>query len=134
MLGSRLSKSKSNLIELNNTVIGETNWDFFNDTPDNYDLIVSNPPFNKEIKIPILLKLVESAKPFILIMNVCNVFSNYFNDIFKDHRKDLQIVYPKGKIHFEKLEGNEVFERKNTSFYCVYVCFKMNIPNDKLYL
>jgi len=135
MLNSNLSKSKQNLIELGKNVIGETDYDYFNKCEElEYDLIVSNIPFDKEIKIPILQKLVQVDKPFIIIMNSMNVFSNYFNNIFKNNRKDLQIIYPKGKIHFEKLEDNTTELKKNCSFYCVYVAYKMNIPNDKLYL
>ena len=54
LLNSNLSKSKQNLIELGKNVIGETDWDFLNCETPEYDLIVSNPPFDKEIKIPIL--------------------------------------------------------------------------------
>ena len=135
-LNSIKSKSMANLIELGKNVVGDTSWDFFDkcDTLD-YDLIVSNPPFDKAIKIPILKKLVELDKPFILIMNACNVFTNYFNEIFKDHRQHLQIVYPRGHMNFEKLlENGETDYKKGCSFYSVYICYKMNIPNDKLYL
>ena len=135
-LNSHKSKSMANLIELGKNVVGNTDWDFFDKCNTlEYDLIVSNPPFDKKIKIPILQKLVELDKPFILIMNSMNIFSNYFNDIFKDHRQKLQIVYPKGKIHFEKLlENGETDYKKGTSFYCTYICYNLNIPNDKLYL
>ena len=82
-----------------------------------------------------LKRLIELDKPFIIIMNSMNIYSNYFNDIFKNVRKDLQIVIPKGKIHFEKLMDDGTTElKKNTSFYCVYVFYKMNIINEKLYL
>ena len=135
LLNSHLSKSVANLKSLNKNVIGDTSWDFFDKCNElEYDMIVSNPPFDKTIKIPILKKLVELDKPFILIMNSMNIYSNYFNDIFKNVRKDLQIVIPKGKIHFEMLKDGKCELKKQTSFYCVYVAYKMNIPNDKVYL
>ena len=134
MLNSHLSKSRENLRELGCNVVGNTEWDFLTCERPEYDVIVSNPPFNKEIKIPILKRLVQDDKPFIIIMNSCNVFSNYFNDIFKDHREHLQIIYPHGKIYFEKLIEGKTELKKNTSFYCIYVAYKMNIPNEKLYL
>ena len=136
LLNSHMSKSIANLQSLNKNVIGNTQWDFFDKCNElEYDMIVSNPPFDKSIKIPVLKKLVQLDKPFILIMNSMNVFANYFNDTFKDNREHLQIVYPKGKLHFEKLLENGTTElKKNTSFYCIYVFYKMNIPSDKLYL
>lgn len=136
LLNSFKSKSVANLTSLNKNVIGNTSWDYFEKCDKlEYDLIVSNPPFNKKIKIPILKKLVEMDKPFIIIMNSMNTFSNYFCDIFRDVRKDLQIITPRQKIHFEKLLRDGTTElKKGTSFYCVYVCYKMNIPNEQLFL
>ena len=134
LLNSVKSNSMKYLQDIGKNVIGDTSWDFFEVNPE-YDIIVSNPPFDKTIKIPILTRLVELDKPFIIIMNVCNIFSNYFNEIFKDTRQQLQIIYPRGKLHFEKLLPNGTTElKKNTSFYCCYVCFRMNIPNDNLFL
>jgi hypothetical protein len=134
-LNSKLSKSINNLKELGFNVVGNTELDFFNsETRPKYDMIVSNPPFDKNIKIPILKRLVADGKPFILIMNSMNIYSNYFNEIFADNKKYLQLIIPRGKIYFEKLEGDITILRKNTSFYCVYVCFKMNIPNEKLWI
>lgn len=136
MLNSHLSKSKEHLQSLGKTVIGETFWDFFEiyDKID-YDMIITNPPFETKLKQDILKILVKIDKPFILIMNSMNLYANYFKEIFSGKEKDLQIVFPKGKIHFERLMENGEIERKNnTSFYCVYVTYKMNIPNEKLYL
>ena len=135
LLNSHLSKSLKNLRDLNKNVIGNTEWDFFDKCDElEYDMIVSNPPFDKTIKIPILKKLVELDKPFILIMNSMNIYSNYFNEIFKNNRCELQIIIPKGKIHFEMMKDGKCELKKNTSFYCIYVAYKMNIPQEKLFL
>ena len=134
MLGSNQSKSIKNLKEMKVNVIGNTEWDFLKETPE-HDLIISNPPFSNPLKTLCLKKLVENDKPFIIIMNSMNLFSVYFNDIFKDTREHLQVIYPKGKIHFEKLMEDGTTELKTkTSFYCVYVAYKMKLPNCKLYL
>ncbi len=134
-LNSKLSKSISNLKELGFNVVGNTEIDFFKtETRPEYDMIISNPPFDKNIKIPILKRLVADDKPFIIIMNATNLYSNYFSEIFSNNKKDLQVIHPRGKIYFEKLEGDITILRKNTSFYCVYVCYKMNIQNDKLWI
>tara|TARA_R110000823_G_scaffold37308_1_gene101364 strand:- start:102 stop:812 length:711 start_codon:yes stop_codon:yes gene_type:complete len=136
LLNSHRSKSIENLKSLGKQVVGNTEWDYFEKCREvEYDLIVSNPPFDKRIKIPILKKLVEVDKPFILIMNSMNTFCKYFCDIFRDVRKDLQIITPYGKINFEKLEKDGTTTMtSNCSFYCVYVCYKMNIPQENLFL
>ena len=74
--------------------------------------------------------------PFILLLNANVIHSNYFNEIFKNHRKHLQLIIPNGKIHYEKLdkETNTKEILKRTAFYSLFVCYKMDIPNEKLYL
>jgi hypothetical protein len=137
MFNSHLSNSKQHLIDLNNQVIGDPSYDFFNMFNKlDYDLIVSNPPFETSIKQNILKKLVEIDKPFIIIMNSMNTFSKYFHNIFKDKTQYLQIITPNDKIHFEKLDSssNSTKLHKGTSFYSVYVAYKMHLLPHQLWL
>lgn len=134
LLNSHLSKSVANLRELNKDAFGDVNHNFLTDPAPEHDMIVSNPPFDKKIKIPILKKLVENDKPFIIIMNSCNIYTNYFNDTFKDVRQHLQIINPKGKINFEKLENGKTELKKGCSFYSVYIAYKMNLKPEQLFL
>ena len=141
LLNSKKSKSIQYLKELNFKVVGNTKWNFLKKSKDKvfrkkYNLIVSNPPFETNIKIKILKRLVKNNKPFIIIMNSMNIHSNYFNDIFKEKRKHLQIIYPRGKLHFERLDEKtkQTELKKNTSFYCIYVAYKMKLKTKDLYL
>jgi len=129
LLNSLESNSKRYLTELGNRVVGDTSWDCFEVQPD-FDLIVTNIPFDLQFKQPILKQFVEWNKPFIVILNSMNLFANWFIDIFKSNREHLQIITPKGKVLFEK-DGKVL---KAPSFYCVYVCYKMNLENNDLYL
>jgi len=133
--------SKSNSIEywkeLGYDCIGNTEWNCLEYEPKNYDIIITNPPFETNIKTKILKHFVNLDKPFILVMNVMNTFTKYFRTIFVDKIKDLQIIIPQGKITFE--EFNEETKKikpckKEPSFYCCYVVYKMNIPQNKLWL
>lgn len=119
-----------------NNVIGNTNWNCLNYYPINYDMIITNPPFETNIKKKILEHFVRLDKPFILVMNVMNTYSKYFRDIFGDNLKHLQIITPLGKIKFEKWnsEKKEMEKCKDPSFYCVYVCYKMNLNEEQLWL
>ena len=88
------------------------------------EVLVSNIPFSTDLKIKMLKRLVELDKPFIIIMNSMNLFTKYFKEIFED--KDLYFIYPSTKINFDKYEKGELKETKNnTSFYSVYVCYKI---------
>ena len=134
MLNSNLSKSPEYWQKSGFNVIYNTKWDFLkhNEPKENYDIIITNPPFDLKYKLPILKKLVELDKPFIIILNVMNVFAKYFQDIFKDKENDLEIIYPNNRLHYGKLIINEngeksLEEKKNTSFYSVFIAYKVNL-------
>jgi len=130
MLNSNLSKSSEYLTELGNEVIYNTSWDILEENRG--DIIVTNPPFETKLKQKILKRLVELDKPFIIIMNSMNTFANYFTEILD--KKYIQIITPRAKINFDKMENNKLIKTKNCSFYCVYVAYKMNLKNEELFL
>jgi len=134
MYNSNLSKSPQYLEELGNQVVYNTEYNILEDFNDYYDIIITNPPFETKIKKLILQRLVELDKPFIIIMNSLNTFSKYMRQIFKDKFNDLQIITPSSKIHFNRLEGDKLIETKSCSFYCIYLCYKMNLSNEDLWL
>ena len=123
-------KSGEYLKELGFNVIHKP-IDFFEEQPEHYDLIVSNPPFSK-IK-DILKKLLILDKPFILIMPVSKINTSYMRE-WKD--KGLQIIIPRKRIHFIKNVNGEIpIGWKNAcNFDCFYYCYKMNLPNDIVWL
>ncbi len=139
MLGADKSKSpeyiKSALTNYVQEVHYDTEMNCLTHQPDEeWDMIITNIPFNRKLKIPILKRFVELDKPFITLLNSCNLYSNYFREIFKDKFQHVQIIHPKGKINYDKLENGDLRKTKNASFYSVYLCYKMDIPNEKLYL
>ena len=130
MLNSNLSKSPQYLTELGNEVVYDTSWDILKEN--HGDIIITNPPFETKIKIAILKRLVELDKPFIIIMNSMNTCANYFTEILD--KKYIQIITPKGRINFDKMENNELIKTKNCSFYSVYVAYKMNIKSEDMFV
>mgnify|MGYP003111747662 CR=1 FL=1 len=127
MLNATESKSKENLSDLGFKVMGETNIDFL-DHNEQYEkkseVLISNIPFSSELKQKILRKLVALDKPFIIVMNSLNIFTKYFAEIFKD--KEIYFIYPSTKIHYDKYKNGKFVEsRNNTSFYSVYVTYKI---------
>ena len=117
-------QSKTNLIELGYKVVGDRTIDFLTTDFNGGDILITNPPFSTDIKIPILKKLSELDKPFIVIMNSLNLFTKYFKEIFKD--KEIYFIYPSAKIHYDKYIDGELQPTRNiTSFYSIYVCYKV---------
>jgi len=121
-------KSGADLKEMGFNVIHEP-VDFFENNLG--EIIVSNPPFSK-VK-PILERLMQIDKPFILILPSSKINTSYFRE-WKD--KHLQIIIPRKRIHFEKhVEGKKVDGWKPAcNFDCFYYCYKMNYPNDIIWL
>ena len=123
-------KSGQYLTELGFNVIHEP-IDFFNEEPDNWGIIVTNPAFSKSKEV--MKRLKELDKPFIIIMPSSKINTSYFR-AYKD--SGLQIIIPRQRIHFTKLvDGKVVDGWKNAcAFDCFYYCYKMNLKNDIIWL
>lgn len=117
-------KSGDYLKELGFQVIHEP-IDFFEN--DLGDLVVSNPPFSKSKEV--LQRLKQLDKPFILILPVSKVCTQYCRELFKND-PNLQLIIPKSRIHFEKHVNNKKPENwKNACYFdCFYYCYKMSLP------
>jgi len=122
------SKSGNYLKELGFNVIHEQ-VDFFEN--DLGEVIVSNPPFSKVKEI--MQRLMTLNKPFILILPCSKICTSYFRQ-WKD--KHLQIIIPRKRIHFiKKVDGKIPESNKNAcNFDCFYYCYKMDLPNDIVWL
>jgi hypothetical protein len=118
------------LTELGFDVIHEE-INFFTEPPDEYDIIVSNPPFSKSKEI--MKQLLIYDKPFILIFPSSKINTSYFRE-WKD--KGIQIIIPRKRIHFTKLIDGEVPDNLKSAcnFDCFYYCYKLNLPRDIIWL
>ena len=103
--------------------------DFF--TNDLGDIIVSNPPFSKSKDV--MKRLLVIDKPFIIIFPSSKINTQYFRE-WKD--KNLQIIIPRKRIHFiKKIDGQTPADYKSCcNFDCFYYCYKMNLPQDIIWL
>jgi len=136
MLGAEKSKSPEHIFNSAGvkTVDFNTKMDCLKEQPDEWDMIITNIPFDKKLKIPILKKFVEYDKPFITIMNSLNLYAKYMREIFGENIKHLQVIHPDSKINFDKLIDGEVKTTKNCSFYSVYVCYKCELDTKDLWI
>ena len=124
-------KSGNYLKELGFDTIHE-NVDFFN--TNNGDIICSNPPFSKTKEI--MKRLHELDKPFILIMPVSKLCTQYMRNTFKESDDPLQIIIPPKRIHFIKVvDGEEVHDCSDKcNFDCFYYCWKIGLPDNITWL
>ena len=120
-----------NLNELGLNCIG-ADIDYFDalDTLD-YDIILTNPPFNKYLLTEFLYNLSALNKPFVIILPITKIFSKYFKTAFRNY-KDIQIIIPSKRMSF--IDPNNSNNRSNPSFVCCYVCYRINLPQDIIFL
>lgn len=107
------------------------NINFFHQEPQQWDIIVSNPPFSC-IK-DILKRLLLLDKPFILIMPSSKINTQYFRE-WKD--KGIQIIIPKKRINFTKLVDGVIPDgfKSSCNFDCFYYCYKIGLNRDIIFL
>ena len=99
--------------------------DFFDDPNFDYDILVSNPPYS--IKPKVFKRLSEIDKPFMMLVPVSTITKKFLKTYFQDK---IQIVIPKTRIHFVK---NGV-QTKASWFDTLWVCYKMNLEKDIIFL
>ena len=121
-------KSGDYLKELGFDVIHEE-VDFYDN--DLGDIIVSNPPFSQSKLV--MARLKELDKPFIIIFPSSKINTSYIRE-YKN--SGLQIIIPRKRIHFIKNIDGVVPENYKSvcNFDCFYYCYKMNLPNDIIWL
>jgi len=122
--------SKNYLAKLGyNNVIHE-NMNFFdNYDKHDYEIIISNPPYS--IKKNILQTLYNIDKPFVLIVPTAIISKLYMKTIFGKDIDKLQFIIPNRRIQFERLDG---YNQKRTAFDTIFLCYKMNLQRDIVYM
>ena len=110
------------LKEAGHQVIHSHIWedkDFFVYEPEQYDCILSNPPFS--IKLAVLERLYLLAKPFAMVLGLPILNYQEVGTFFLD--KPLQLLIVDKKVSFD---GN------TASFNNSYFCYKM-LPRDLMF-
>jgi hypothetical protein len=119
-------KSGEYLKELGFDVIHEP-IDFF--IEDRGDIIVSNPPYSRELMPKIVKRLKQLNKPWILLMPVQKLSTNYFREAFMDDK--LQLVIPYERVQFKKMVDGEVVSTKSKCpFDCYYYFYDCGLPHN----
>lgn len=88
------------------------------------DIVVSNPPFSKKMRI--LHRLKELDKPFVLILPASVLGTKTLQTLFPD----IQLIIPRGRVSFIK-NGEQT---ESVWFASFFYCWKMNLPRDLIFL
>jgi hypothetical protein len=106
-----------------NKVIHSHIWedkDFFEYEPEQYDMIISNPPFSR--KLEVLERLYMLNKPFAMVLGLPILNYQEIGNFFLD--KELQLLIVDKKVSFD---GN------TASFNNSYFCYNI-LPKDLMFV
>ena len=106
-----------------NAVIHTHIWqgeDFFHFEPDRYDIIISNPPFTKKLKV--FERLYNLGKPFAMISGLPILNYQEIGEFFVD--KDLQLLIVDKKVSFDGATASF-----NNSYFCRGI-----LPRDLMFV
>jgi hypothetical protein len=121
-------QNKRNLQTLGFSVLDNTEDDFFlSEDHKRCTHIISNPPFSK--KKEIFKKLKEIDKPFILIIPTTSLQTKFTKNIFNG---SIQIIMPSYRIQFKS--PDETKNKSSCSFTSCYLTYKMNLPQDLIFI
>lgn len=97
----------------------ETGTDFFDiENFEDFDAVVSNPPFSKRQEV--LFRLFEVGIPFAMIVNSVGLFDSKTRyELFKGN--DFELLIPNGRIKY----FNDSMIGKSPNFQSIFVCRKM---------
>lgn len=96
--------------------IDTDNGNFLTYEPDEWDIIVSNPPYS--IRNDILKRAFELKKPFALLMNTNGLFDSQIRwDLFSQN--NFSLFYLKGRVNYMKEYGK--VEKSSPPFQSAYI-------------
>ena len=124
------SKSPCHLSKLGCNVL-YSNVDFFNSRPSCATHIVTNPPFSCKEKV--FERLYSLDLPFVVILPVHSLCTRFIKKYFKNK---LQLIIPDTRLHFERVDTKTNVRKtiKRTPFDSIYVCYKMRLLSDVIWL
>lgn len=114
----RLIREQGNQVVLSHLDDGK---DFFFYEPDEYDLIVSNPPYS--LKNEVFERLFAIGKPFAMLVGVVGIFESQRRfRMFRDN--PFEIMYLNKRVAFYE-DHNDQTPSLNPPFSSVYICSNM---------
>lgn len=94
----------------------ENGQNFFEYEPEKWDIIISNPPFQK--KRLFFERALSFNKPICLLMSCTWLNDKYSKWVFKEANREMELLMFDKRIHFEQ----NGLVKKKTTFSSAYFC------------
>lgn len=104
------------------TVIGSKDEDFFKTSKDNFDIIVTNPPYSN--KRDFIDRAFQFEKPFAFLVPLTTLEGKKSMELFNEKR--IQLVIPNRRINF--IPG-----KKGSWFAVMWLTYGLALPKDITY-
>ena len=122
-------KGELTLKKITNNII-HSDKDFYKWKPDEYDIIIDNPPFRPMPKI--LERLFELDKPFMILCPISKLRTKYMKKNIKD-KKDITILYPSYRLWYINPNKNDK-KFKSATFETIVLCYKMGFEKENIWI
>lgn len=108
----------------------ENGQDFYNYEPNEWDIIITNPPFSKRTNL--MKRLISFNKPFIILQAIQFFNNQYAVNYLTQFSDDFKFLLPRSRMSF--LVYNEkqdivVSSRNGAAFYSFWLCYKTKVKN-----
>lgn len=97
--------------------------DFFTYEPDEYDMIITNPPFS--LKDKFLKRAYELNKPFMMLLPITALEGQARSEMFR--QSGVQVIVPNKRFNFMK-------DRKGSWFQTSWFCSGVNLKSDLVFV
>ena len=111
-------------------VVGYRELDCLEEEPENWDFLITNPPFNGNKKF--IKRAIELNKPFAFLIRLEHLGGVEACSLFKD--LDFQIIIPEKRINYltpKKLKGEKV---GGSLFHSIWFTYGLNLPKQINYI
>ena len=111
------------------SVVGNSNIDCLFEEPKEWDIFITNPPFNGNKKF--FKRAVELGKPFVFLCRLEHIGGVEALRLFKD--LDIQIIIPEKRINYitpKMMKGEKV---GGSPFHSIWVTYGLNLPKQIIY-
>ena len=95
-------------------------YDFFNYEPDEYDMIITNPPYS--LKNKFLKRAFELGKPFMFLLPITTLEGIERGKLFSENK--IQILIPNKRFNFKPEKSSGAW------FQTSWFTYKLNLEND----
>lgn len=119
-----LGHMANELIENGYNVVGNKDMDCLIEEPKNWDIFITNPPFNGNKKF--FRRAIELDKPFAILCRLEHLGGVQAYELFKDI--NIQIIIPDKRINYitpKMIKGEKV---GGSQFHSVWVTKGLNLP------